>query len=111
MRSVVLIRHNFALLAREPGPVLSRIAMPLVLITALQPLYTAALGTGGKAHPVPGMLILFSMLGLSIIIGGILTEPAWPTLDRVRATPPTPVQILIGKAVAFGPLLLAHQAA
>src|SRR5258705_1965613 len=111
MRSVVLIRHNFALLAREPGPVLSRIAMPLVLITALQPLSTAALGTGVAAKAVTGMLILFSMLGLSIISGGILTERAWHTLDRVRATPTTPVQILIGKAVAFGAVLLAQQAA
>jgi ABC-2 type transport system permease protein len=34
--SLVLMRHNFALLLREPGPVLSRIGMPIVLITALR---------------------------------------------------------------------------
>lgn len=110
MRSTILIRHNVVLLAREPGPMLSRIGMPLVLITALRPLYTAALGAGGSAQAVTGMLVLFSMLGLSIISGGILTERAWHTLDRLRATA-TPVQILIGKAVPYGAVLLAQQAA
>jgi len=109
--ATVLTRHNFALLMREPGPVLSRIGMPLVLITALRPLYAAALGSDGVTQAVTGMLVLFSMLGLSIIAGGILTERSWHTLDRLRATPVRPVQILIGKAVPFGVVLLAQQAA
>lgn len=111
MRSLVLIRHTFTLLGREPGPLVSRIAMPLVLITALQPLYAAALGSQGVTQAVTGMLVLFSMLGLSIISGGILTERSWHTLDRLRATPARPVQILLGKAVPFGCVLLAQQAA
>ncbi|MEV6929278.1 ABC transporter permease [Dactylosporangium sp. NPDC051485] len=109
--SIVLIRHNFALLLGEPGPVLSRIGMPLVLITALRPLYSAALGSAGLIQAVTGMLVLFSMLGLSIIAGGILTERSWHTLDRLRATPARPVHILVGKAVPFGAVLLAQQAA
>jgi len=63
MLSAILIRHSVVSLAREPGPVLSRIGMPLVLITALRPLYKAALGPGGSAQAVTGMLVLFSMLG------------------------------------------------
>jgi ABC-2 type transport system permease protein len=109
--SAVLIRHNFALLLAEPGPVLSRIGMPLVLITALRPLYSAALGSAGLTQAVTGMLVLFSMLGLSIVAGGILTERSWRTLDRLRATPARPVHILIGKAVPLGAVLLAQQGA
>lgn len=111
MRTVALIRHNLAMLAAEPGPVVSRIGMPLVLITALRPLYDAALGGDGVTQAVTGMLVLFSMLGLSLIGGGILTERAWRTLDRLRATPATPRQILLGKAIPYGAVLLAQQAA
>ncbi|MEV6965421.1 ABC transporter permease [Hamadaea sp. NPDC051192] len=109
--ATVLIRHNFALLRAEPGPALSRVGMPLVLITALRPLYAAALGSAGLTQAVTGMLVLFSLLGLNIIAGGILTERSWHTLDRLRATPARPAQILVGKAVPLGTVLLAQQGA
>ncbi|NUR71422.1 MAG: ABC transporter permease [Hamadaea sp.] len=109
--SAVLIRHNFALLFAEPGPALSRVGMPLVLITALRPLYSAALGSAGLTQAVTGMLVLFSLLGLNIIAGGILTERSWHTLDRLRATPARPAQILVGKAVPLGAMLIAQQGA
>lgn len=110
MRSLLLIRHNLLLLAREPGPMLSRIGMPLVLITALRPLYTAALGEAGAAQAVTGMLILFSMLGISIIASGIFSERVWGTVDRLRATPVRPAQIIVGKMMPYGVVLLAQQA-
>lgn len=111
MRSAALIRHNVLMLAREPGPVISRIAMPLVLITALRPLYVAALGSDGVTQAAAGLLVLFSLLGLSIVSGGIVTERGWHTLDRLRTTPARPVEILVGKAVPFGTVLVAQQAA
>lgn len=111
MRSAVLIRHNVAMLAAEPGPVLSRILMPLVLITAMRPLYQAAMGKDGIGLAVTGMLILFSMLGLSMIGSGILVERMWHTLDRLRVSSARPHQILIGKAIPYGVILLLQQAA
>ena len=41
----------------------------------------------GTARAVTGMLVLFSLMGLSIVGGSLLTERAWHTLDRVRVTP------------------------
>ncbi|MBV1850272.1 ABC transporter permease [Catellatospora tritici] len=110
MRSAVLIRHNLALLAAEPGAVISRIVMPLAIITVLRPLYTAAIGPQGTAYAVTGALVLFSLLGLSIVGGSLLTERTWHTLDRVRTTPARPIEILVGKAVPLGGVLLAQQA-
>ncbi|GAB4058746.1 ABC transporter permease [Catellatospora paridis] len=110
MRSLALVRINVALLAAEPGAVISRIGMPLVMITVLRPLYRAAIGDQGTTHAVTGMLVLFSLLGLSIVGGSLLTERSWHTLDRLRATPASPGQILTGKAVALGGVLLAQQA-
>jgi ABC-2 type transport system permease protein len=110
MRSLALVRHNLALLAAEPGPILSRIGMPLVLVTVLRPLYDAALGRGATVHAVTGMLVFFSLLGLSLVGNGVLVERTWHTLDRLRATPARPAEILVGKAIPYGLVLLAQQA-
>jgi ABC-2 type transport system permease protein len=48
----VLIRHNTAVLLHEPGPLIGRLVMPLILLLALQPLYEAAQGAGGTADAV-----------------------------------------------------------
>jgi len=110
VRSLVLIRHNLTLLVKEPGPLFSRIGMPLVLITVLRPLYDAAFGRDGVSHAVTGMLVLFSLLGLSTVGGAMLIERSWHTLDRLRATPARPREIILGKAVPYGIVLLAQQA-
>ena len=46
-RVVVLVRHNFALITREPGPLISRLLQPLALILLMRPLYVAALARDG----------------------------------------------------------------
>ncbi len=106
-----LIRMNTTLLLREPGPVLSRFIMPLVLIAVLRPLYELALAGSGKdagnRQIVAGMLVLFSMMALSIVGSAILTERSWRTWDRLRATPAASWELLVGKAVpAIGVLVI-----
>lgn len=111
MRLAALVRHNFTLLLREPGPVLSRLVQPILLITLLRPLYTAALpGTAGTVQVVTGMQVMFSMLALSIVGNAILTERTWHTWDRLRATAARPSTLLAGKAVPALAVLLAQQA-
>jgi ABC-2 type transport system permease protein len=113
-RLAVLTRHNAMLLLREPGPLLSRLIMPLVLITLMRPLYLQALaryGTqAGTAQVVTGMLVMFSLLALSIVGTTILAERSWRTWDRLRATPAAAAELITGKVIpAFG-VLLAQQA-
>lgn len=108
-----LIRLNTTLLLREPGPVASRLIMPLVLISVLHPLYRAALaGTGeeaGTRQIVAGMLVMFSLLALSIVGSALLTERAWRTWDRLRATQAASWELLVGKAVPSVAVLVAQQ--
>jgi len=108
-----LIRLNTSLLLREPGPIASRLIMPLVMITVLRPLYRAALaGMGveaGTRQVVSGMLVMFSLLALSVVGSAILTERAWRTWDRLRATPGASWELLLGKAVPSVMVLLAQQ--
>ncbi|HEX5404881.1 MAG TPA: hypothetical protein VFX16_21540 [Pseudonocardiaceae bacterium] len=77
---------------REPGPLLSRLLMPLVAVVVFEPLYRAAMAGGraaGAGQAVTGMLVLFSLLALSIVGTSILTERSWHTWDRLL-WPPLP---------------------
>jgi ABC-2 type transport system permease protein len=102
-RIAILARHNFGLVFNEPGPLLSRLIQPLVLILLMRPLYVAALAKdgpqAGTAQVVTGILVLFSLLGLSLVSIAILTERTWHTWDRLRATPARAGEMLLGKAI------------
>jgi ABC-2 type transport system permease protein len=112
-RVAALIRLNTALMLREPGPIASRLFMPLIMITVLLPLYQAALAKSGeqagKCQSVAGMLVMFSLLALSIVGSAILTERQWHTWDRQRATPAAAWELLVGKAVPACVVLVAQQ--
>ena len=77
-RTGVLIRHNTAVLLHEPGPLIGRLVMPIMLLTALRPLYEQAQGPRGTGQAVVGSLVTFSLLALSIVGGSIRsTLPGW----------------------------------
>ncbi|HEY1484473.1 MAG TPA: ABC transporter permease [Micromonosporaceae bacterium] len=106
-----VVRLNTTLFAREPGPIVSRICMPLVLLTVIRPLYTAALGSAdGTAGAVAGMLVTFSLLGMSIVGSSILLERVWHTAERLRATPTRSLTVLAGKAIPVLGMLMLQQA-
>jgi len=109
-RLAVLVRHNTLLMLREPGPLLSRLILPLVFLALLRPLYVAAQGrAAGTEQAVVGTLVTFSLLALSISGSAILTERLGRTWDRLRATPLRPVEILAGKSLPVLAALLAQQ--
>jgi ABC-2 type transport system permease protein len=113
-RLTALIRHNTTLMLREPGAIISRLLQPLVLILLMHPLYAAALAAdgpqAGTVQVVTGMLVMFSLLALSLVGTGIMTERAWKTWDRLRSTPARPTELLVGKAVPALVLLVVLQA-
>jgi ABC-2 type transport system permease protein len=113
-RLTALVRHNATLMLREPGPVISRLLQPLVLILLMHPLYEAALAAdgaqAGTVQVVTGMLVMFSLLALSVVGTGIMTERAWKTWDRLRSTSARPAELLVAKAVPAFVLLVVLQA-
>ncbi len=114
LRMTALARHNTMLMLREPGPVISRLVQPLVLIILMRPLYVAALARdgvqAGTIQVVTGMLVMFSLLALSVVGTGILTERSWRTWDRLRATPARADELLAAKALPAFALLVVLQA-
>jgi ABC-2 type transport system permease protein len=114
-RSAALIRHNTIMVLREPGPLISRILMPLGFDIIMRPLDVKAAGAGaaaaqaGTAQAVTGSVVMFSMLAVGIVGSMIITERVWGTWDRVRATAVHPFEVLMGKAVPGMGVLLAQQ--
>jgi ABC-2 type transport system permease protein len=105
-----LVAHNTTLLLREPGPLASRLVLPLAFVTLLRPLYEAAQGAAaGTAQAVTGTLVTFSLLALSIAGGSVLNERVWHTWERLRATAAHPLELLLGKAVPVMAAMLAQQ--
>ncbi len=109
-RTAALARHNLVLVAREPGPMISRIVMPILTVLVLKPLYTAALGPAGTTQAVAGTLVLFSLLGMSVVGNSVLVERLGHTFDRLRATPLRPVELIAGKAAPILALVVLQQA-
>ncbi len=111
-RTFPLIVNNFTLFGRDPGPLIGRVTQPVLLVLLIQPLFVAAMGdrARGTTQVVLGYLVMFSLLGMSIVGASILAERRWNTLDRLRATPAGVHELLVGKAVPVIAFLLLQQA-
>jgi ABC-2 type transport system permease protein len=110
-RTGAIARHNTLLLLREPGPLASRLILPLAFLALLHPLYQAAQGhSTGASQAVIATLVTFSLLGLSVVGGSIMTERIWRTWGRLRMTAVRPAELLAGKAVPVLVALFAQQA-
>ncbi|GAA4552112.1 ABC transporter permease [Amycolatopsis samaneae] len=109
-----LVRHDFLQLRRDPGPVISRLLMPMVLLVVFEPLYraTARVGPGGSAivEAAPRVLVMFSMFAISTVGAALLTERTWRTWSWLRTTPASTGELLIGKIVPLLGVLLLQQA-
>ncbi|NYH55019.1 MULTISPECIES: ABC transporter permease [Nocardiopsis] len=108
-RLTLLVRHNMVLRLRDPGHLVSYLVMPMVLMLVFSPLYQAALPGGGRAQAVIGMLVMFSVLSLSVVGTALLTERTWRTWNRLRASPASGVEMLVGKALPVFALLVLQQ--
>jgi ABC-2 type transport system permease protein len=110
VRTAALIRHNMLLLLREPGPLASRLVLPLAFLVMLLPLYRAAQGEhAGTVQAVTGSLVTFSLLALSIVGSSILSERIGHTWERLRASAAHPAELLVGKGLPVMATLLVQQ--
>jgi ABC-2 type transport system permease protein len=110
MSALAVARHNAILTLREPGPALSRIISPLVLMALLQPLYRSMFpGPAGAIKAAIMCLMLFSLLCVSLVANSLLNERIWHTLDRLRATPLRAGGLLAGKFATPLAVLLIQQ--
>ncbi|MGA3184221.1 MAG: ABC transporter permease [Candidatus Dormibacteria bacterium] len=112
-RSLVLARLSGRLLLSDPAPMIITIAMPLILAPFLVPAARAQLQLAGYPRAsgadqiIPGLAVLFAFLSTQLVGTLFFREHAWGTWDRLRASPATTADIVLGKVA---PLYVAQLA-
>ncbi|MEE8738377.1 MAG: ABC transporter permease [Bifidobacterium sp.] len=102
-RSLCVARTTVELLARDPMPSVIMTAMPLIMIALVDPSAKAQLAAqgyvavSGAAQNVPGMAVLFAFLSVEQTTTLFYREHAWGTWDRLRASPASTADIILGK--------------
>ncbi|MBG0813130.1 ABC transporter permease [Planomonospora sp. ID82291] len=103
-----LARHNLIIRLRDPGQMISYVAMPMVLMLVLKPLYVRALDQGA-AQVATGLMVMFSVFAISMAGNAILSERTWRTWDRLRASRAPASELLIGKTLPLFAVMIAQQ--
>lgn len=104
-RSWALVRHEMKALRDDPGSLVFLLVMPLLMIGLMKPLFGLSLrsggfpGANGAEQAVPGMAVMFATFTASFAGFTFFREHGWNTWDRLRASPATTPDIMIGKLV------------
>jgi ABC-2 type transport system permease protein len=101
-------RHQTALLARDPGPLIGYTVMGVLLMVATRPLY-GALGGSGTNQAAAGMAVMFSLFALKVAAAHILNERLWNTADRLRSSPAGFGEILLAKSIPLWAAVVIQQ--
>lgn len=110
-RVIAIARQDLRLLRRDLLPVTVLVAMPLLLAPFLLPAFDKALrveGLGpasGAEQAIPGMAVTFAFFLVATVSFGFFREHAWNTWERLRASPASTADIVVGKTLV--PLLQA----
>lgn len=99
-----IARQDLRILRRDPTWIIVMTLMPLLLMGFLTPGMGGALaesglrGVKGAAETVPGMSMIFAFFSVANLGFGVFREHGWNTWDRLRATPASTGDIMIGKS-------------
>lgn len=107
-RISALARHNTIMRLRDPGQMISYVAMPMVLMLVLKPLYVRALDAGAT-QVATGLMVMFSVFAISLAGNSILVERTWRTWDRLRVSRAPAVELLIGKTLPIFLVMVLQQ--
>ena len=113
-RSAALARHEFRMMARDRGMIISLVVMPALLIAFLKPAFGPLLeaqgvdGASGAEQAVPGIAVLFAFLASTTVAWTIFRDHGWNTWDRLRASEARPSEILAGKVAPSFTLTLVQ---
>jgi len=103
LRSIAIARTGARLLASDPAPIVVTVIMPLLLVGFLMPSSGALLRTSGYAGAngseqlIPGLGVMFAFLSTSLVGTLFFREHAWGTWTRLRASPASTIDIVVGK--------------
>jgi ABC-2 type transport system permease protein len=103
--SLAILRHEMRVMWTDPSTVIFVIAMPLVMVALMKDLFALALrdegfaGANGSEFAVPAMAVGFAAFGVGYAGFTFFRDHGWGTWDRLRATPATSIDIMVGKVL------------
>jgi ABC-2 type transport system permease protein len=104
-RSAAVARQDLRILRSDPAFLVIMTVMPLVVMAFIKPAFRASLllngvsGVNGAEQAVPGTSVMFAFFLLGNLGFGVFREHAWNTWERLRASPASPAEIMMGKIV------------
>jgi ABC-2 type transport system permease protein len=104
-RSLAIARQDWRVLRKDPFPAVFLVVLPLLLIPFLQPAYKLAFAAehmrnvAGAEQAVPAMEVTFAFFLVASSSMAFFREHAWRTWDRLRASPASTYEIILGKAL------------
>lgn len=113
-RSAALAGHELRLMRHEIGSLLGLILLPLAMVAFLNPVFTAMAqgeAAGGAAIAVPGMAVLFSLFLIGHVGYLFFREHSFGTWERLRASPLSPADVILGKSLPVVGVALVQQVA
>jgi ABC-2 type transport system permease protein len=102
---MVILAHELRLARRDPFPALILVVFPIITMAFLKPAFRAALQQGGYPHAngaeqvVPGQAVVNAFIVVSLTTFAFFSEFGYMTWDRLRASPATSFEIVLGKAI------------
>ena len=110
----VILAHELRLAARDPLAVMVLVVFPIITMAFLKPAFRAALEQSGFPHAngaeqvVPGQAVVGAFFIVSLTTFAFFSEFGWMTWDRLRASPATSLEIVLGKAIPRVAMVLAQ---
>jgi ABC-2 type transport system permease protein len=103
-RSLALAGHELRQMRHEVGTLSTLVLLPLVMVAFLNPVFRATLqaqgeSAGGATIAVPGMAVLFSLFLIGHVGYLFFREHSFGTWERLRATPLSPGDVILGKSL------------
>lgn len=104
-RSLAIARHDLRILRGDSAPLVLLVVMPLVVMPFVASAFRYTVAAQGIPHAtgaeqaVPGMAVTFAFFLVGSVSFGFFREHAWRTWERLRASPATAGEILLGKVL------------
>jgi ABC-2 type transport system permease protein len=104
-RILAIVEHELRLARRDPTPLMVLIVFPVITIAFLKPALQPALvqagyrNATGAEQVVPGQAVMSAFFLVSLVTFAFFAEHGWGTWDRLRASPATSIEIVVGKSV------------
>ncbi|MDQ1510405.1 MAG: type transport system permease protein [Actinomycetota bacterium] len=101
----VILAHEGRLIRRDPFPLMILVVFPIIDMAFLKAAFRPVLVQAGHSNAngaeqvVPGQAAMMAFYVVSLVIFAFFSEFTWGTWDRLRASPASSIEIVLGKSI------------